>query len=213
MKKSVIALLLCSSLNTWSDTLDMDEIRVALSAGVMNSTECISYKPIYKEIETILRGEDSPERKLCVELAIEAMLSTEYPFILSKDDDASRKCRCMEDRERLFFTLLTSIAEIKADRDLNLRFAQRLGSIQLVQPKEGLSKQCVDSYNRGIMSFRSKLFFIFTAIHRSLKTKISLSEFETFVHEFLDSAHASDRERSDYMRIVFGGNYKSPKAK
>lgn len=213
MKKLLAECLMLMPLIIFAAGSDMDEIRAALSAGVMNSTGCISYKPIYKEIETILRGEDSPERKLCVELAIEAMLSTEYPFILSKDDDASRKCRCIEDRERLFFTLLTSIAEIKADRDLNLRFAQRLGSIQLVQPKEGLSKQCVDSYNMGIMSFRSKLFFIFTAIHRSLKTKISLSEFETFVHEFLDSAHASDRERSDYMRIVFGGNYKSPKAK
>lgn len=213
MKRLFVGFFVLLSLSSVASVPDMEAIRSALSVELFNSPVELHHRQIYREISNGLYCNRMDARDECVSLVVDSILNTRYPFSLTANDDIRRKCDCVSDRGWLFMKLIMGINELKSDRDLNLRFARRLGEIQGLQKTDGVNDYGPGGYNLAVMSFRSNVIHAFTRHHREMKRMISPNEFDAFVQEFLAESHANERERSEYFRDVFGSNYKPPKAK
>lgn len=191
---------------------DMGAIREALSVEVMNSSERISYKPIYKEIKSILQGEDSQERKVCVELLVKAFCEAKDPFTFKNYYE--RRLDCMGDRAILFSNLFSVLRELRSDKALCFKLARRLGELQTRTNTEGVQEMPlrplnIEGFNLDILSYRTIVLFAFENAHSTFRLQMPQKDLETFVQEFIAAARMNEREISDYTHRVLGRSYKS----
>lgn len=205
MKSVMLVVFALCTMRSFAELPTLEEVQEAFSPAIINeSKDELSFRKFDENLRRELRlNAEFPGREKYIETIMTAFDNLQDLFKVKPGDDLHVKGRLIDDRGHLFHMLFSSLHELCESPELQLRIANRLGSLteQDLNVKDEKMRYRLRSYNIYIRNFRKFVIEICISKQVYLKSKLNQKEYEEFVKEFADAAKMTEKDLEVQLKL------------
>lgn len=157
MQYTLLSFLIVFAASTFAAP-NLEHVKEAFSLEVINSSERISYKPIYREVKDAISANDQEYKHELSAIVLQSFLDMHELFLLKDSDSEDAKASAIEDRTTLFTNLFGAMKEIGSDA--YLKIAEKIRKINEYPRAKSKYDFYTPSFNSSLAELRRAMLLL-----------------------------------------------------